>query len=293
MLTRVPLRQLPLHLRTPDDVLHSYSCCRHLKQIRMVRCTCLSKILYRNLSDCKSGCTKTVGCLFRYPLYHSSAMIEPILIAPSILSANFAHLGDAVREAEVSGADAIHVDVMDGHFVPNITMGPVVVKALRPITKLPLIVHLMIENPDRYLEVFADAGADTLIVHPEASVHLHRTLQKIRGLSVGAGVALNPATPEILLRYVLPLLDEVLVMTVNPGFGGQAFLREMLPKIRVVRRMLDSVGSSAHVAVDGGIDPETAPLVVEEGANVLVAGSAIYGASAGVAAAITALRSAL
>jgi ribulose-phosphate 3-epimerase len=217
-------------------------------------------------------------------------MVRQIYLAPSILSADFSALGVAVQEAEAAGADLIHVDVMDGLFVPNLTVGPLVVEALRRVTRLPLDVHLMIERPERYVEVFARAGATRLTVHPEASIHLHRTLQQIHALGLKAGVALNPATSEELLRYVLPALDEVLVMTVNPGFGGQNFIPEMLPKIRRVRRMLDEAGSAAALAVDGGINQETAPLVVAAGADTLVAGFAIFGATAGVTQSLARLR---
>jgi len=215
-----------------------------------------------------------------------------IQIAPSILSADFARLADAVAEAEAAGADAIHVDVMDGRFVPNLTIGPPVVAALRRVTRLPLDVHLMIVEPERYLGRFAEAGADWLTVQVEASPHLHRTLQTIRELGIRAGVALNPATPPVAISQVLGDLDLVLVMTVNPGFGGQAFIESMLPKIAEVRRMLDEARSPAVLEVDGGISPRTAPLVVRAGARMLVAGEAIYGAEAGVAAAIQALRTA-
>ena len=213
-------------------------------------------------------------------------------IAPSILSADFANLGEAVRAVEAAGADWVHVDVMDGHFVPNITIGPMVVEAVRRVTRLPLGVHLMIEHPERYLEDFARAGATALFVHPEATLHLHRTLGVIHDLGVQAGVALNPSTSEEVLEYVLPLLDEVLVMTVNPGFGGQSFIRETLPKIRRIRQRLDAAGSAAWLAVDGGIDATTAPWVVAEGANLLVAGSAVFRAPDGVAAGIVRLRTA-
>jgi ribulose-phosphate 3-epimerase len=213
-----------------------------------------------------------------------------VRIAPSILSADFAYLGAAVEMAEAAGADVIHVDVMDGHFVPNITIGPMVVAALRKVTKLPLDVHLMIENPERYVESFTQAGADILTVHPEATPHLHRVLQQICDLGVRAGVALNPATSEMSLRYVAHMLDLVLVMTVNPGFGGQDFLPEMLPKITAVRSILDAAGRGAWLSVDGGINVTTAPLVVAQGADHLVAGSAIFAAPEGVAAAIRALR---
>ena len=217
-------------------------------------------------------------------------MNRSVRIAPSILSADFAHLGAAIEMAEAAGADVIHVDVMDGHFVPNMTIGPPVVAALRKVTKLPLDVHLMIDTPERYVEAFARAGADVLTVHPEATVHLHQVLRQIRDLGIQAGVSLNPATPEAALRYIVGMVDLVLVMTVNPGFGGQDFLPEMLPKIAAVRRILDGAGSAAWLSVDGGINVETAPLVVAHGADHLVAGSAIFAAPEGVAAAISALR---
>ena len=216
--------------------------------------------------------------------------MHPILIAPSILSADFARLGEEVASAEAAGADRIHVDVMDGRFVPNITVGPLVVRALRRVTALPLDVHLMIVEPERYLSAFAEAGADLLVVQVEASPHLHRNLQAIRNLGCRAGVALNPHTPVVMIDAVWDLLDHVLVMTVNPGFGGQAFLPTMLPKIAEVRERIAAHGLDVEVAVDGGIDPETAGQVVEAGANVLVAGSAVFGSPDGVAPAIRALR---
>ncbi|HHS98536.1 MAG TPA: ribulose-phosphate 3-epimerase [Chloroflexi bacterium] len=215
-----------------------------------------------------------------------------VRIAPSILSADFARLADAVAEAEAAGADAIHVDVMDGRFVPNITVGPAVVAALRRVTRLPLDVHLMIVEPERYLRQFVEAGADILTVQVEACLHLHRVLQTIRGLGARAGVALNPATPPVAISQVLGDLDLVLVMTVNPGFGGQTFIQSMLPKVAEVRRMLDEAHSPAVLEVDGGIAPHTAPQVVRAGARMLVAGEAIYGAEAGVRAAVQALRAA-
>jgi len=213
-----------------------------------------------------------------------------VRIAPSILSADFAYLGAAIEMAEAAGADVIHVDVMDGHFVPNMTIGPPVVAALRKVTKLPLDVHLMIETPERYVGAFAQAGADVLTVHPEATVHLHQLLRQIRELGVQAGISLNPATSESVLRYVVGMVDLVLVMTVNPGFGGQDFLPEMLPKIAAVRSILDAAGSTAWLSVDGGINVETAPLVVAHGADHLVAGSAIFAAPEGVTMAVSALR---
>ncbi|HXK42497.1 MAG: ribulose-phosphate 3-epimerase [Anaerolineae bacterium] len=219
-------------------------------------------------------------------------MERRIHIAPSVLAADFSRLGEQVRATEAAGADMIHVDVMDGHFVPNLSVGVPVVAALRRVTRLPLDVHLMIAEPVRYVEDFARAGADILTVHPEADVHLHRTLQRIRALGIRAGVALNPGTSEMALRYVLPLTDLVLVMTVNPGFGGQAFLSEMVAKVRAVRQMLNAAGSAALLSVDGGITPLTAPLLITEGADTLVAGSAIFGAPEGIPLAMAALRSA-
>ncbi len=218
-------------------------------------------------------------------------MRKDIWIAPSILAADFACLGSAVQAAEAAGADCIHVDVMDGHFVPNITIGPVVLKAVRRVTTLPLEVHLMITHPEQYIEAFVQAGADSLTVHPEVCVHLQGTLAQIRDLGVRAGVALNPDTPEDVLRYVLPWLDVVLVMTVNPGFGGQKLIQEVLPKINRIRCMLDTVDPSARIAVDGGINRETAPAVLAHGADTLVAGSAIFKAPEGVRQAVADLRS--
>jgi ribulose-phosphate 3-epimerase len=217
-------------------------------------------------------------------------MGRTVRIAPSILSADFSRLGDQVREAEAAGADVIHMDVMDGRFVPNITIGPLVVAAVRAVTSLPLDVHLMIDRPERYVTAFAEAGADILTVHPEATVHLHRVLQQIRDLGLRAGVSLNPSTPESALEYVLGYVDLVLVMTVNPGFGGQRLIPETVLKVERVRALLDSWASAAWLSVDGGIDPETASLVVAAGADTLVAGSAIYASPAGVAGAIDALR---
>jgi ribulose-5-phosphate 3-epimerase (EC 5.1.3.1) len=204
------------------------------------------------------------------------------LIAPSILSADFARLGEEVHRVEKAGADWIHVDVMDGHFVPNITIGAPVVKSLRSVTKLPLDVHLMISDPDKYINDFAEAGADYITVHQEACTHLQRTLSHIRSLGKKAGVALNPATPEETLRYVLNDIDLVLVMSVNPGFGGQKFLPVVADKIANLRKMFAEVGRSnkeVHISVDGGINVETGKQVVEKGASALVAGNYIYKAA--------------
>jgi len=217
-------------------------------------------------------------------------MIRPIKIAPSILAADFAHLAEAVVSVEAAGADYIHVDVMDGHFVPNISIGPPVVRALRRITHLPLDVHLMISDPARYVPAFAEAGADGLTVHVEATPHLHRILQQIRDLGVRPGISLNPATPAVAISEVLNDVELVLVMTVNPGFGGQPFIEHTLDKIARVREMLDSAASEAELEVDGGIGPQTAERVVAAGATVLVAGEAIFGAPEGVAAALAAIR---
>lgn len=200
-----------------------------------------------------------------------------IKIAPSILSADFSRLGDDIKAVEEAGADYIHVDVMDGHFVPNITIGPLVVQAIRPVTKLPLDVHLMIENPDRYIEEFAKAGADIISVHVEASPHLHRTVQLIKQQGVKAGVVINPATPVDSIKHIIQDVDLVLLMTVNPGFGGQAFIESIVPKIKEVSDLVQTQGLNVEIEVDGGVNPETARLCVEAGANVLVAGSAIYG----------------
>ncbi|WP_034755747.1 ribulose-phosphate 3-epimerase [Rossellomorea vietnamensis] len=200
-------------------------------------------------------------------------------IAPSILSANFAELGNEIKDVEKGGADYIHVDVMDGHFVPNITLGPMIVKAIRPLTSLPLDVHLMIENPSHYIEAFADAGADYITVHVEADPHLHRTIQMIKGKGVKAGVVLNPGTPAESIRPVLQDVDMVLLMTVNPGFGGQSFIPSVVPKIKQIREWANEVNPSLEIEVDGGINPETAAVCAEAGADVFVAGSAIYNKS--------------
>lgn len=216
-----------------------------------------------------------------------------IKLAPSILAADFTRLGAQVQEADQAGADRIHVDVMDGHFVPNISMGPLVVKAIRSVTKLPLEVHLMISEPDRYLEDFARAGADTLLVHYEGGYHLLRSIHAVKELGKTAGVVLNPATPAFVLEEILPVVDMVLVMTVNPGFGGQKFIHGTLGKIKTVRDMIDAVRPGCELEVDGGIDTVSAPLAVKAGANVLVAGSSIFHDKRGVTAAMDALRAAL
>jgi len=212
-------------------------------------------------------------------------MTTTVKLAPSILSADFARLGAAVAEAEAAGADRVHVDVMDGHFVPNITIGPVVVRSLRAATRLPLECHLMIEDPDTYAPEFAAAGADTITVHPEGARHLHRTIHRIKELGKRAGVALNPATPESVIEEIIADVDLILVMTVNPGFGGQKFIESTLPKLRRLRELVDSLNPACEIEVDGGIDEVTAPRVVSAGARVLVSGSAVFGAKDGVAAA--------
>lgn len=201
-----------------------------------------------------------------------------VKIAPSILAANFAKLGEEVLEVEKAGAELIHIDVMDGHFVPNITMGPIVVEALRPLTKLPLDVHLMIENADQYIEAFAKAGADYITVHVEACPHLHRTIQLIRSFGVKPGVVLNPHTPVESIQHVLEDIDMVLFMTVNPGFGGQKFIHSVLPKVKQLADIVKERNLSIEIEIDGGINEETIIPCVEAGATIFVAGSAVYNA---------------
>jgi ribulose-phosphate 3-epimerase len=201
---------------------------------------------------------------------------QPIRISPSILSADFARLGDEVRAIDEAGADWIHIDVMDGHFVPNLTIGPGVVKALRPHTKKPFDVHLMISPVDNFLDAFAEAGADIITVHPEAGPHLHRTIQRIKALGKKAGVSLNPATPAKMLDYVLEEVDLVLVMSVNPGFGGQSFIDSQLRKIEAIRKQIDKLGKTIDLEVDGGVDQSNARRVIDAGADALVAGTATF-----------------
>ncbi len=218
---------------------------------------------------------------------------DAVKLAPSILAADFARLGAQVGEAERAGADRIHVDVMDGHFVPNISMGAVIVHSLRPVTRLPVETHLMISDPDFFLEEFVEAGSDSFLVHWEGNANLHRTVQRIKALGKRAGVAINPATPAAVLEEILQDIDQVLVMTVNPGFGHQHFLPTTLAKIRRVRQMLEEGKPGCDLEVDGGIDAETTPLAVAAGANVLVAGTAVFGETEGVFAAMNRLRASI
>ncbi|MDX8365019.1 ribulose-phosphate 3-epimerase [Cytobacillus sp. IB215665] len=199
-----------------------------------------------------------------------------IKVAPSVLSADFSRLADEITDVVEGGADYIHIDVMDGHFVPNITIGPLIVDAIRPITNIPLDVHLMIENPDTYIPMFAKAGADIISVHVEACPHLHRTIHLIKEHGVKAGVVLNPSTPVESIQHILEDIDLVLLMTVNPGFGGQQFIHSVIPKIEAVSKMIQDKGLQVEIEVDGGVNVETAPICVKAGANVLVAGSAVY-----------------
>lgn len=214
-------------------------------------------------------------------------------LVPSILSADFTRLGEQVRAAEAAGAQRIQIDVMDGHFVPNITMGPMIVEAVRRCTSLPLEAHLMITNPEQYIETFAKAGADVIIVHQEVCPHLHRVIQQIKACGKQAGVALNPSTPVSMLVDMLSFLDLVLIMTINPGFGGQELIPETLPKISRVRQMIDARDLHIDIEVDGGIHESTVPLVVQAGANLLVAGSAVYNDKESVEQAMARLRAAI
>ena len=218
---------------------------------------------------------------------------QAVKIAPSILAADFTRLGQQVAEAERCGADRIHVDVMDGHFVPNISFGAVVVEALRPVTRLPLEVHLMITDPDAFFDEFTAAGADSFLVHWEGNNNLHRTVQRVQALKKRVGIVINPATPASVLEEILPDADLVLVMTVNPGFGHQHFLQTVLPKVRRVREMIERVRPDCELELDGGIDATTARLGVEAGANVLVAGTSVFGDSHGVEAAMERLHAAI
>ncbi len=227
--------------------------------------------------------------------FHQSSplSVPAMIISSSILSADFTNLGEQIRAAESAGVDWIHIDVMDGSFVPNITMGPFIVETCRRITKLPLDVHLMIDHPDQLLEAFAEAGATNLTIHVENTPHIYRTLQTIRSLGCSSSVALNPGTPAARIEAVIPLIDMVLVMTVNPGFSGQEYIPEMVPKIRQTRELLRNHGSSARIQVDGGITEFTLPEVEQAGADTIVAATAIFKHPEGIAAGIQALRRAV
>jgi ribulose-phosphate 3-epimerase len=245
-------------------------------------------------SDIKQMTASKLGNVPRIMTERDLDMNKPIVkLAPSILSADFAQLGKQVGEAEHAGADRIHVDVMDGHFVPNISVGAPIVQSLRQVTRLPLETHLMISDPDFFLDEFSEAGSSSFLVHWEGNNDLHRTVQRIKALGKRVGVVINPATPATALEEILQDLDQVLVMTVNPGFGYQHFIHTTLPKIRRVRQMIDEVRRECDLEVDGGIDATTTPLVVDARANVLVAGSAIFGEREGVIAAINRLRAAV
>jgi ribulose-phosphate 3-epimerase len=220
-------------------------------------------------------------------------VIPPIRIAPSILAADFTRLGEQITAAETGGADQIHIDVMDGRFVPNITMGPLAVEAARRVTNLPLDVHLMIVEPERHIQSFVDAGANIISVHVEVAWHLHRLVEQIREAGASPSVVINPHTPASAVKEILPFVDMVLVMTVNPGFGGQSFISQTLEKIRALRAMMTETGHRIHLQVDGGIDAITAPQVVAHGANVLVAGTSVFRAPEGIHAGITTLREAV
>ena len=226
-------------------------------------------------------------------VYDTGKATDVVKLAPSILAADFARLGQQVAEAEQAGADRIHVDVMDGHFVPNLSMGAPIVASLRRVTRLPLEIHLMISDPDFFLDEFVEAGSDSFLVHWEGNANLHRTIQRIKALGKRAGVVINPATPAAVLEEILQDVEQAVIMTVNPGFGHQPFIPTTLPKIRRVRQMIEQIESGCDVEVDGGIDAETAPLAVAAGANVLVAGTAIFGESEGVAAAMDRLRASI
>lgn len=215
-----------------------------------------------------------------------------IKIAASILAADFTRLGEDVRQAEAGGADLFHLDIMDGLFVPNISFGPMVVEAVRRLTRLPLDVHLMIEQPERYLNVFAQAGAGMINVHVETCPHLHRTLYQIKELNLKAGVAINPHTPFEMIRDIIPDVDRVLVMTVDPGFGGQKFIQSVLPKIEQIARAIAGLSQAVEIGIDGGVDTSTTPTIVASGGNVLIAGSSVFHAPGGIAAGIAALRAA-